>query len=116
MIPQNNPLDFLKTLNFYDIVLYLTELNKVLEPEGLLYFDYNDGDRFSLAVKDDSFNGHLAIYKENREHWIFGCMHMTSLGVLKNIAPQLGFDVITNWTSAHCFSQILLQKVRGHPH
>jgi cyclopropane fatty-acyl-phospholipid synthase-like methyltransferase len=96
--------------NFYDIFFYLTELNKVLEPGGLLYFDYNDGDRFSLAEKTDSFHGHLALYKENREHWIFGCMHMTSLGVLKNIAPQLGFSVVKNWPSTQCFSQILLRK------
>ena len=90
--------------NFYDILYYLTELNKVLVAGGLLYFDYNDGERFSLNQKADSFHVHLAIYKENREHWIFGCMHMTSLGVLRNLAPQVGFEIRSNWQSDTCFS------------
>lgn len=96
--------------NFYDIVLYLAELAKVMAPGGLVYFDYNDGERFSLGNNQDSFNEHLKIYKENREHWIFGCMHMTSQSVLRHIAPQIGFDVMENWTSDTSYSQMLLRK------
>ena len=96
--------------NFYDIFFYLQELNKVLKERGLLYFDYNDGERFSLAENSDSFHDHLALYKGNREHWIFGCMHMTSYGLLRNLAPQLGFRILNNWPSQHCYSQILLEK------
>ncbi|MGB0087202.1 MAG: class I SAM-dependent methyltransferase [Rhodomicrobiaceae bacterium] len=98
--------------NFYDIVFYLQELNKVMDIEGLLYFDYNDGERFSFEEKTESFNGHLAIYKENREHWVFGCMHMTSYGILKNLAPQLGFQLLNNWPSSSVFSCMLMEKIR----
>ena len=97
--------------NFYDIYFYLTELNKVLTVEGLLYFDYNDGERFSLAVGEDSFHSHLSRYKEYlAEHKQFPFMHMTSFETLKNLAPQLGFKVVNNWVSDTCFSRILLQK------
>lgn len=97
--------------NFYDIILYLRELSKVLEADGLLYFDYNDGDRFYLNQAEDTFNSHIEIYKENREHWIFGCMHMTSRTLLNHIAPQIGFSVVENWPSKVSFSQMLLRKV-----
>jgi hypothetical protein len=91
-------------------VLYLQELHKVIEPDGLLYFDYNDGDRFDLNLAEDTFNDHLKMYAENREHWIFGCMHMTSFTVLKHVAPQIGFRVLENFPSEDCFSQMLLQR------
>src|SRR5262249_52527643 len=96
--------------NFYDFVLYLRELHKVLEPGGLLYFDYNDGDRFSLDSAEDTFNHHIAIYADNRESWIFQCMHMGSSTLIRNIAPQIGFSVVENWPSTQCFSQMLLRK------
>lgn len=101
--------------NFYDIYFYLLELNRCLDFGGQIYFDYNDGERFSLVEKSDSFHEHINIYKENRDHWIFGCMHMTSFGVLKNIAPQLGFRIVQNWSSINCFSQILLEKTHDVP-
>jgi cyclopropane fatty-acyl-phospholipid synthase-like methyltransferase len=96
--------------NFYDFVLYLRELHEVLEPGGLLYFDYNDGNRINLSDPDDSINHQIAIYKDNRERWIFGCMHMGSQSVLRNIAPQLGFRVLDNWSSSQCFSHMLLRR------
>jgi cyclopropane fatty-acyl-phospholipid synthase-like methyltransferase len=98
--------------NFYDLFFYLTELNKTLKLGGKLYFDYNDGERFSLAENGDSFHSHLRQYKEHRESWIFGCMHMNSYAVLCNLAPQLGFEIQSNWTSGTSFSHILLKKVR----
>ncbi len=97
--------------NFYDILFYLKELRNVLADGGLLYFDYLDGERFNLHNSADSFHEHLAIYKASREHWIFGCMHMTSLGILRNLVPQVGFKIVQNWTSETSFSQLLLQKV-----
>ena len=97
--------------NFYDFVLYLQELNKVMIKGGLLYFDYNDGDRFNFSEPSESFNQHLALYKEHREHWIFGCMHMSSYSVIKNLAPQLGFRILGNWCTPSAFSQMLLAKV-----
>src|SRR5262245_9967667 len=41
--------------NFYDILFYLQELNKVLDRGGLLYFDYMDAERYRLDNRADSF-------------------------------------------------------------
>lgn len=101
--------------NFYDLFFYLTEIHKVLKPGGLIYFDYNDGERFKMSQTSDSFHEHLSIYKDNREHWIFECMHMTSYGVLKNLTHQLGFEFVSNWTSTTVFSQALLRKTSPTP-
>jgi cyclopropane fatty-acyl-phospholipid synthase-like methyltransferase len=99
--------------NFYDIVYYLQELNKVLVRGGLLYFDFNDGERYRLDNKDDSFQEHIALYKRARESWVFGCMHMTSARILEKLAPQLGFCIIGHWTTNTAFSQMLLEKTAG---
>jgi ubiquinone/menaquinone biosynthesis C-methylase UbiE len=96
--------------NFYDIVYYLQELNRVLEKGGLFYFDFNDGERFRMDAKDDTFHEHLLIYRHARESWVFGCMHMTSAGILNNVAPQLGFRVAEHWKTHSSFSMMLLQK------
>ena len=97
--------------NFYDIVYYLEELNRVLEKGGKFYFDYLDGERYNRHDKNDSFQEHIAIYKQARESWVFGCMHMTSLGILKNLVPQAGFKIVENWQSDISFSQMLIEKV-----
>jgi SAM-dependent methyltransferase len=97
--------------NFYDIVYYLQEINKVLVKGGQLYFDFNDGERYRLDNKEDSFQEHIALYKQARESWVFGCMHMTSARILENLAPQLGFRIVGHWTSSIAFSQMLLEKI-----
>ena len=45
-------------------------------------------------------------------HWVFECMHMSSIHTIRHIAPQLGFNVLGHWTGTACFSQCLIQKVR----
>jgi ubiquinone/menaquinone biosynthesis C-methylase UbiE len=97
--------------NFYDIMFYLQEINKVLDMGGLVYFDYNDGERYKVDNMADSFQEHVAIYKEHRESWVFGCMHMTSRHLLENLIPQLGFEIVENWPTTISFSQMLLRKV-----
>jgi len=101
--------------NDFDFIYYLVECNRVLEPGGLLYFDMNDGDRFKLQDPADSFNRHIPLYKPNRVNWIFGCMHLGSLTMLRNIAPQVGFQVETTWFGTTSFSHVLLRKVGEAP-
>ncbi len=101
--------------NCFDFLYYLVECNKVLELGGLVYFDMNDGDRFKLHDGADSFNKHIPIYKANRVNWIFGCMHLGSLTMLRNIAPQIGFQLETTWFGSTSFSQVLLRKVGEAP-
>jgi hypothetical protein len=33
--------------------------------------------------------------------------------VIRNLAPQLGFRVLENWSSRHCFSQMLLERCQA---
>jgi hypothetical protein len=70
-----------------------------------------DGERYRVDNPRDSFQEHVAIYKEHRETWIFGCMHMTSLSILRSLAPQLGFELAANWQTDTSYSQMLLRKV-----
>jgi hypothetical protein len=98
--------------NFYDLVLYLSETNKIMATGGLFYFDFNDIGQFNLNNPDDTFNLQIPIYKENRLNWVFECMHMSSIHTIRHIAPQLGFNVLGHWTGTACFSQCLVQKVR----
>jgi len=101
--------------NDFDFLYYLVECNRVLEMGGLLYFDMNDGDRFRLKDPADSFNTHIPVYKRNRVNWIFGCMHLCSLTMLRNLAPQLGFQLETTWFGTTSFTQVLLRKVAEAP-
>lgn len=98
--------------NFYDFILYLSEINRIMATGGFLYFDFNDVGQFNLDNPDDTFNLQIPIYKEKRLHWVFECMHMSSIHTIRHIAPQLGFSVLGHWTGTACFSQCLIQKVR----
>src|SRR5260221_669237 len=71
-----------------------------------------DGENDDVA---DSFNKHIPIYKANRVNWIFGCMHLGSLTLLRNIAPQIGFQLETTWFGSTSFTQVLLRKVGEAP-
>ncbi|MBK7645020.1 MAG: class I SAM-dependent methyltransferase [Planctomycetes bacterium] len=101
--------------NFYDFLYYLVECNRVLEVGGQVYLDFNDGDRFKLHDPADSFNTHIPLYKPNRVNWIFGCMHMGSLTMLRNLAPQIGFQIDATWFGTTAFTQVLLRKTGEAP-
>jgi hypothetical protein len=42
-------------------------------------------------------------------------MHMGSYSVLRNLAPQLGFRIVSHWLSPAVYSQVLLQKTGDIP-
>jgi len=101
--------------HFFDLVYHLQEVNRLLEPGGMFYFDFNDGERFSFNNPADTFNDQLAIFRKYRESWTFQCMHMTSMGVLENILPQQGFEIVGRWSGPTCFSQICIRKFASLP-
>lgn len=101
--------------NYFDFLYYLVECNRILLDGGLLYFDFNDGDRFTLGNPADSFSAQIPLYKPNRKEWIFNCMHMGSLTLLRNVAPQLGFEFEATYHGTTCHSQALLRKVADAP-
>jgi SAM-dependent methyltransferase len=101
--------------NYFDFLHYLAECNHVLRTGGLLYFDFNDGDQFILDNPRDSFVPQIPTYKANRKEWIFNCMHMSSLTLLRNIAPQLGYKLEATYHSRSAHTQALLRKVAEAP-
>ena len=101
--------------NYYDFLYYLVECNRILHHGGLLYFDFNDGDRFVLQDPTDSFNSHIPLYKRDRKDWIFGCMHMGSVTGLRNMAPQVGFSLEATYYHSTCYTRALLRKVADAP-
>jgi cyclopropane fatty-acyl-phospholipid synthase-like methyltransferase len=98
--------------NFYDFTFYLKELHEVLEPGGLFFFDYNDGDSYVYDNEKDGFFEHLKIYRDVRIEWIFGCMHMCSTATLQNILPQIGFETVSLMPSRNdSFTEIIVRKI-----
>lgn len=101
--------------NYFDLLYYLAECNHILRHGGLLYFDFNDGDRFELNNPRDSFNPQIPMYKPNRKEWIFNCMHMSSLTLLRNLAPQLGFRLEATYHTRTAHTQVLMRKIAEAP-
>jgi cyclopropane fatty-acyl-phospholipid synthase-like methyltransferase len=104
--------------NIYDLIYYLSECNRILRTGGLLYFDFHDGARVridSTAGPEGGISRHLALYKDNRSTWVFQCMHVTSVDVLENLLPQLGFERRRLYRSRDSFTQALLEKVADCP-
>jgi len=104
--------------NTYDLIYYLSECNRILRTGGQLYFDFHDGARVridSTAGPEGGIARHLALYKENRSSWVFQCMHLCSADTLKNLLPQLGFDLKRLYQSRGSFTQALVEKVRDCP-
>jgi cyclopropane fatty-acyl-phospholipid synthase-like methyltransferase len=78
--------------NYYDLVYYLLEINRVLRTGGQLLFDIVNAD--ILDVRSwEGFRAHLEGYKSGREEYIFNFVHPTSLRTIEQLAPQLGFSI-----------------------
>jgi cyclopropane fatty-acyl-phospholipid synthase-like methyltransferase len=97
--------------NFYDFVYYLRGIGEILNSGGLVFLDFNDGDRFDLHNKDDSFNSHLGLYRAHHVEWGFGFMQMNSLTTLRHLIPQLGFELLLVNPSRTAFTELLLRRV-----
>jgi hypothetical protein len=77
--------------NFYDFVLNLGALNKILPISGSLYFDYADAQ--GLKVSDRKiFNTHLRSFEEDKT-FIRVHVQYTSEGAVKTAADMTGFEV-----------------------
>ncbi|MGL4395320.1 MAG: class I SAM-dependent methyltransferase [Hyphomicrobium sp.] len=97
--------------NFYDTVYYLQGIRDIINPGGLLFIDFNDGDRFDLSNESDSFNRQLKIYMAHRNEWQFTCMHMSSLTALRHLLPQLGFEIISIIPGRTAFTELVLRRI-----
>jgi ubiquinone/menaquinone biosynthesis C-methylase UbiE len=79
--------------NFYDLTFYLREVHAVLNAGGLLCLAFHDGDIFQSGDPSDSFHAENEAYRETRIARIFDCAQMSSLATMRNIMPQIGFDI-----------------------
>jgi cyclopropane fatty-acyl-phospholipid synthase-like methyltransferase len=96
--------------NFYDMSYYLQAAHGILNAGGLFAFSFHDGDVFRYDSKADGFNGEIAAHRRTRMTRIFECAHMISLATLRNIVPQLGFEIAAVWRGRDSLTDILLRK------
>lgn len=96
---------------YYDVLFSLIELNRILKPAGLLHFDILDADAIDLQ-QSRAFKNHLSIYK-GTTRGDGNTLQPFSLTALKNLAPQLGFEVIhaNHIEGANDVAEVLLRKV-----
>lgn len=77
--------------NYYDILFYMIEINRVLQTDGLFFVDIIDADALSLHTMAGIKNN-ISKY-DNSDRGDAQLMHPFSLTAFKNLAPQLGFSV-----------------------
>lgn len=77
--------------NVYDLWLYLVEIAKILEPGGLLGFDFANGERIGVARRE--WIDHAAMYQRDR-HLIQACINYHGLATVKNLLVQAGFECV----------------------
>jgi len=99
---------------YYDVLFNLIELNRILKPGGLLHFDILDADAISLEHAT-AFKNHALMYK-GTVRGDGNTLQPFSLGALKKLAPQLGFEVLgaSHINGADDVAEILLKKT-GKP-
>jgi SAM-dependent methyltransferase len=93
-------------LNFFDIVIYLRELHRVLTPGGLFVFGMANTDCLDLQ-RDRYFEGVLERYRQDRTSPTL--MQWNSANGVCAVARQLGFQAKQLWTGAGT-AMVLLQK------
>lgn len=78
--------------NYYDMVLYLREINRAMKQGSRLLFDFLNADRMDIAAQK-SFSSHVANYKSTREQKVFNVVHPFSMRALEHLLPQCGFTL-----------------------
>ncbi len=96
--------------NFYDMSYYLHGVLDILNTGGLFAFAFQDGDMFRYGMKGEAFNAEIASYRKTRLERAFDCAHMSSLASLRNILPQIGFEIAAVWRGRGSLTDILLRK------
>jgi cyclopropane fatty-acyl-phospholipid synthase-like methyltransferase len=97
--------------NYYDVILYLREINRVLRDGGRLLFDFLNSDTLVLE-NEPAFMKHIAGYRGGREKYIFNVMHPASMQSLFNLAPQVGYRVLSSeFVKNSSNTTVVLEKV-----
>jgi cyclopropane fatty-acyl-phospholipid synthase-like methyltransferase len=97
--------------NYYDLIFYLTEVNRVLKMGGRFLFDFLNSDRMNYR-KTETFQQHFKRYKANRSQKIFNVLHPMSLRTIECVGPQLGFEVSrVDYLPSHANDSVILRKV-----
>lgn len=96
---------------YYDILFNLIELNRILKPGGLLYFDILDGDAIDLS-NPAAIKNHISIYRERVRGDGF-ILQPSSLATMRKLAPQLGFELIEteHFGAGQSVAELSLRKV-----
>ena len=96
---------------YYDILFNLIELNRVLKPGGLLYFDILDGDAIDLH-NPAAIKNHITIYKQRVRGDGF-ILQPSSRTTLLKLAPQLGYELIESEHigAGHSVAELTFRKI-----
>ncbi len=102
--------------NYYDLVFYLAEVNRILTMGGRLLFDFLNSDRLSFR-RVETFQRHLKTYKSNRSEKIFNCLHPMSLRTIECVSLQMGFQITrVDFLPGHANDTIVLRKIATADH
>jgi len=97
--------------NYYDLIFYLTEVNRVLSVGGKFLFDFLDSDRLDYK-KSEVFQRHFTAYRANRAQYIFNILHPLSLRTIEAVAPQVGFEIVrVDFLPGLANNTVILRKV-----
>jgi ubiquinone/menaquinone biosynthesis C-methylase UbiE len=97
--------------NYYDLVFYLAEVNRVLKIGGRFLFDFLNSDRLNYRTTE-TFQRHFSKYKSNRAKKIFNVLHPMSLRTIECVAPQMGFEINrVDFLPGHANDSVVLRKV-----
>jgi cyclopropane fatty-acyl-phospholipid synthase-like methyltransferase len=96
---------------YYDVLYNLIELNRVLKPQGILYFDILDADAIDLS-NPAAISNHIEIYKDSVRGDGF-MLQPFSLSALKQLATQLGYELIDteHIGAGNNVAEVILRKV-----
>lgn len=94
--------------NIYDLVSYLRAIHGLLPTGGMLAFDFADGEILDID-KVQNFVTASTLYRQDRQRFL-GLMNWNGLGVVRNLAAQIGFEVGKIWFPYESNCYILLKK------
>lgn len=96
--------------NYYDFVIYLREIARVLRENGTFLVEILNADVLHMGV-EAPFVEHLRNYPSSRETHIFNVLQPFSLTALRNLAPQIGFFVErVEFLNGRAITTVLLRK------
>ena len=95
-------------LNLFDITIYLDQVYKVLDNNGLLYFNFQDSDLLTIE-NDPNFISMRQRYVADPQE--ITLMIWNSLSCIRGYARRCGFELKRSVVWKHCATSVTFQKI-----